>query len=106
MCWRTAVPDLAACLTIVRAYQAAGSPYVCGPIGSYGEWSAIARAPLTWLGEADPLDNMEAARNEDPVLVGIRELFAFWQEHLRTASPAARSRCARSQPKEIPAPTR
>jgi hypothetical protein len=36
---------LAACLTIVRAYQAADSPDVSGPIGSYGEWSAVARAP-------------------------------------------------------------
>ena len=80
---------LAACLTIVRAYQAAGSPDVCGPIGSYGEWSAVARAPLIWLGEADPLDNMEAARNEDPVLVGIGELFAFWQGHLQTAQPCS-----------------
>jgi hypothetical protein len=66
---------VAACLTIVRAYQGAGSPKVCRPIGSYGEWSDTVRAALIWLGEADPIESMETAREEDPDLAAIRELF-------------------------------
>jgi hypothetical protein len=66
---------VAACLTIARAYVAAGAPKVRGPLGSYGEWSDMVRAPLIWLGEADPVDSMETAREEDPELAAIRELF-------------------------------
>jgi len=75
---------LAACFTIIRAYQAAGSPDVCEqPIGSYGRWSTVVRSPLVWLGEADPIKSMEAAREEDVELVSTRELFALWQQHLQ-----------------------
>ena len=71
---------VAAVLTIARAYRAAGSPEVCPPIGSYGDWSQAVRGPLVWLGEADPIASMETAREEDPELTAIRELFALWQE--------------------------
>lgn len=46
-------------LTIVLAYLAAGSP-VTGPVralrplGSYGDWTRMVRAPLVWLGLPDP----------------------------------------------------
>jgi hypothetical protein len=72
---------VAAVFTIVRAYIAAGRPRVCDPIGSYGVWSETVRAPLIWLGEKDPVESMETAREEDPELNNIRELF----EHLETA---------------------
>jgi hypothetical protein len=29
----------------------------------------MVRAPLIWLGEADPVDSMETAREEDPEFV-------------------------------------
>jgi len=75
---------LAACFTIIRAYQADGSKDVCEqPIGSYGRWSTVVRAPLVWLKEADPIKSMEAAREEDVELVSTRELFALWQQHLQ-----------------------
>jgi putative DNA primase/helicase len=51
---------------------------VCPPIGSYGEWTDAVRAPLIWLGEADPVASMDALRGEDPELALIRELFAHW----------------------------
>lgn len=74
---------LAACFTIIRAHQAAGSPKEsCGPIASYEPWSAIARAPLIWLGEPDPLASMNAARDADDELHTIRQLFVLWEQHL------------------------
>ena len=73
---------VAACLTIARAYKAAEAPKVCRPLGSYGEWSDAVRAPLIWLGEADPVESMEAVREEAPELMAIRELFAQLPEHL------------------------
>ena len=73
---------VAAALTIAQAYRAAGLPEVCRPIGSYADWSRTVRAPLVWLGEADPVASMERARMEDPDLMSIRELFGHWRERL------------------------
>jgi hypothetical protein len=69
---------VAAGLTIIRAYLAAGAPPVCGPFGSYPEWSTMVRRPLVWLGEPDPVASMDASRAEDPELSDIRELFSLW----------------------------
>ena len=44
---------VAATLTSVRAYLAAGSPKVCRPFGSYHRWNALVRSPLVWLDEPD-----------------------------------------------------
>lgn len=77
---------VAAALTVIRAYRIAGAPQVCGPIGSYEDWSDMVRAPLIWLDEADPVESMETAREEDPELAAIRELFEHWREHLKLSS--------------------
>ena len=69
---------VAAALTIVRAYLAAGTPRVCGPFGSYTAWSRMVRSPLVWLGEPDPIASMDAAREEDPELTNVREFFCLW----------------------------
>jgi hypothetical protein len=69
---------VAAGLTIVRAYFTAGTPRVCGPLGSYAAWSRMVRSPLVWLGEPDPIKTMEEAREEDWDLANIRELFTLW----------------------------
>jgi hypothetical protein len=73
---------IAAALTITRAYLAAGSPQVCGALGSYPEWSRMVRSPLVWLGEPEPVESMESARDEDPELGDIRELFELWPDYL------------------------
>jgi hypothetical protein len=72
---------VAAGLTIVRAYLAAGAPRVCGPLGSYAVWTRLARSPLIWLGEPDPVTCMDASRDEDEELSDIREFFALWLDH-------------------------
>ena len=53
---------IAAALTVARAYITAGSPVVCRPLGSYGEWSATVRSPLVWLGKEDPVKSMDMTR--------------------------------------------
>ena len=74
-------PYVAAALTIVRAYIAAGSPKVCPSLGSYSAWSDMVRSPLVWLGEPDPVLSMEGLRNEDVELANIREFFSLWLEY-------------------------
>jgi hypothetical protein len=72
---------VAAALTIVRAYLAAGSPPVCGPFGSYAAWSTMVRSPLIWLDEPDPIISMEGIRDEDAVLNNIREFVSLWLDY-------------------------
>src|SRR5262249_28727819 len=65
---------VAAGLTVMRAYLAAGAPEVCGPFGSYAEWSTMVRSPLVWLGEPDPVGRIDTTQPEDHELSAIRHL--------------------------------
>lgn len=70
---------VAACLTIVRAYLAAGKPNQPPPLASFGEWNSWVRGSLLWLGCFDPVASMETAREDDPELSELRELLALWE---------------------------
>ena len=74
---------VAAALTVMRAYLAAGAPEMCGPFGSYAEWSTMVRSPLVWLGEPDPVASVDATQAEDPELADIRELFNLCVDEFR-----------------------
>jgi hypothetical protein len=69
---------VAAALTVMRAYLAAESPEVCGPFGSYPEWSMMVRSPLIWLGEPDPVASVDLSQAEDPELADLREWVILW----------------------------
>jgi putative DNA primase/helicase len=71
---------IAAILTIAKAYITAGYPSPCPPLASFEDWSRLVRSPLTWLGRADPVDTIEAARAEDPELANLRSVVAAWHE--------------------------
>jgi len=60
---------VAAALTIVRAFLAAGQPYKPTPLASYEEWTNMVRAPLMWLGCDDPVDTQKRSRENDPELL-------------------------------------
>jgi putative DNA primase/helicase len=84
---------VAAALTIVRAYIAAGRPRVCDSLGSYGAWSSMVRSPLVWLGERDPRQSMDEVRAENPELLLISEFHQLWLDYripLSTAYTVAR----------------
>jgi putative DNA primase/helicase len=46
--------------------------------GSYEDWSDLVRSTLMWLGEADPVETMERARETDPRLDERRAVMAAW----------------------------
>lgn len=73
---------VAACLTIVRAYLAAGKPSQLTPLASFEEWSDWVRGALVWLGCADPALSMEGAREDDPELSDLKELVSAWRDSL------------------------
>jgi hypothetical protein len=101
---------VAAALTVIRAYLAAGEPRVCAPFGSYAHWSRMVRGPLVWLGEPDPIRSIEKSRTEDEELSDIRELFELWIDYdlgldtpYLTAS-LIESVCAQQAPNDFNAP--
>jgi putative DNA primase/helicase len=69
---------VAAALTIVRAYLAAGCPDPGDPLASFEDWSRVVRSPLVWLGRADPITTMETARADDPSRANLRAIVAAW----------------------------
>lgn len=69
-----------AALTIVRAYIADDCPDV--KLGGFRleEWARFVRAPLVWLGQADPLEGMRQSEERDPEMELLRELVVAWDD--------------------------
>jgi putative DNA primase/helicase len=58
---------VAAALTVVRAYVAAGQPGKLPWFGApFGEWSDLVRSALVWLGCEDPVLSQKSIRDADP----------------------------------------
>jgi putative DNA primase/helicase len=74
---------VAACLTIARAYIAAGRPGKLPPYPSYEEWSDLVRSAIVWLGWADPIATVAAIRGDDPVRAERSAAFAAWAADLQ-----------------------
>jgi putative DNA primase/helicase len=72
---------IAAILTLVRAYLAHGEDEgpPLYPVASYEGWTRFVRAPLTWLGQADPADTLIGLRDDDPVLLTLRAVITAWE---------------------------
>jgi putative DNA primase/helicase len=73
---------VAACLTIARAYFAAGQPERLARLPSYARWSDLVRSALVWLGRADPVSTMAAERSRDPVRQTRADVFEAWARDL------------------------
>ncbi|MFL5255854.1 MAG: hypothetical protein ACJ8AI_23740, partial [Rhodopila sp.] len=69
---------VSACLLICRGYIVAGMPNKPPPLLSFTAWSDLVRGALMWLGAADPVTTMEAARQDDPVLTSLAEMLTAW----------------------------
>ena len=81
---------VSACLTIVRAYLEAGKPNLPKPLASYEDWSCLVRGALIWLGYADPVESMEAAREDDPDLAELRGMVQAWRSTFGTEAMTCR----------------
>ena len=71
---------VAAALTVLRAHAQAGFPGADGltPLATFGRWTRGVRGALVWLGRADPVGAMDAAREEDPDITAHQEMIAAW----------------------------
>jgi hypothetical protein len=77
---------IAACLTICRAYIAAGRPNLAPKLASFEGWSDTVRSALIWLGKADPVASMELARAEDPERGELRDMLSAWSDAIGVGS--------------------
>jgi putative DNA primase/helicase len=82
---------IAAVVTIVRAYLAAGCPALLPPLASFEDWSRIVRSPLVWLGCADPVATIEAARADDPSRNTLRIVVSAWRSAIGIDKPMTAS---------------
>jgi hypothetical protein len=58
---------VAAALTVVRAYLAAGAPSQgLEPLASFETWSGTVRNALVWLDQADPIETVATQYEQDP----------------------------------------
>jgi len=70
---------VAAALTIIAAWKAAGSPKAAVPsIASYGVWSDMCRQPLLWLGRPDPATSIIEQLLHDPDQDDLGKLLTGW----------------------------
>jgi len=58
------------------------------PYNGFEHWSERVRAPLVWLGEADPCETRDAIRDEDPVTNSLATLIVAWVSELKAAKVA------------------
>ena len=66
--------------TIVAAYIKADMPERQQDLGSFTDWSRYVRSALTWLGEADPVESIVRARQDDPERLRLLGLLTSWHE--------------------------
>lgn len=73
---------VAAGLTILRGYIAAGKPRQdVKPYGSFEAWSDLIRSSLVWAGMPDPAAGRERVReHSDPTRDALREALQAWRE--------------------------
>lgn len=72
---------VAAGLTVLRGFIAAGRPGKLQPFGSFEDYALI-RGALVWLGRADPVATRDRLAEDDPRRGETAELMAAWQEVL------------------------
>jgi putative DNA primase/helicase len=71
---------VAAALTVLRAWHAAGEPSLIEPYGSFEDWSRRVREPLIWLGRVDPCESVAKVRDNDPARTALAGVLVEWKE--------------------------
>ncbi len=90
---------VAAVLTIILAWRAAGSPRVgAGEIVTYGgAWSDYCRYPLTWLGLPDPVTSLLEQIKTDPDAEALGHLMKAWMAEFGHAATTVRKAVERAR---------
>ncbi|WP_198384965.1 hypothetical protein [Roseomonas sp. KE2513] len=81
---------LVAALTVLRAYHVAQRPNAPNPLGSFADWGNWVRGALIWVGQADPVDTIEEARDLDPKLDMLVAVLTQWSKVVGGADVSVR----------------
>jgi putative DNA primase/helicase len=90
---------VAAALTIVRAYLAAGEP-MKGKLPNFArfeDWCRFVREPLVWSGMADPCLTRQRIEVKDPIRERLTALLSAWAEVFPTAGATVAEAIARAE---------
>jgi putative DNA primase/helicase len=74
-----------AALTALKGYFDAGKPNDLKTDYAFPDWSAMVRAPLVWLGEADPALSMDEVKSEDPARILQENVMGQWHKAMGSA---------------------
>ena len=92
---------IAAVMTIVRAYLAAGEPEVeFAKLVSFGAWSRFVQRPLIWLGCADPVQSIAVSEEADADRETIAEVLAAWHNSIGDEACTLKAIAARVQARD------
>jgi hypothetical protein len=69
---------VAAALTLLKAYHAAGTPDRPARLQGFEEWSDLVRGALIWIGLADPAETQDRLRENDPKLTKLIRIATVW----------------------------
>jgi hypothetical protein len=73
---------VSAALTILRAWHAADTKIERSPLGGFEDWSQRIRAPLLWLGCADPCDTTLKLKAQDVQVMQLVAVIACWKDSI------------------------
>ena len=94
---------VAAALTALRAYIAAGKPrQAIKPLGGFKDWSDSVRSALVWLGEADALIGRESIEDADPERAKLRALLVAWHRTFGAVPTLCKEAVYRATPRIDP----
>jgi putative DNA primase/helicase len=85
---------VSACLTIVRAHHAAGSPGRTIPLGGFEGWSRRVRDALIWAALPDPCGNQSKLRENDPDLGQFITLAEVWKDKISENKISGRAKAS------------
>jgi hypothetical protein len=71
--------QVAAALTVLRAWHVSGERVDVAPFGSFDSWSRRVREPLVWLGRKDPCETVVKVREDDPKRAALITVLMQWR---------------------------
>ena len=92
---------VAAALTILKAYHAAGMPGKPPQLQGFAEWSDLVRGALTWVGLGDPAATQERLRENDPKLTTLIRVATVWRKSFGSDRTTAAEAVAKAEAKKV-----
>lgn len=71
---------VAAGLTVMRSFIARGAGFDAPVWGRFERWSQTVRAPLMWLGCADPVASLQSLEQDDPQRMELLQVITAWRK--------------------------